>query len=174
MEQYGYVKANKLTSEYILRQDMIERGQATTISLDEYRSKKFDITKENQTEKINIEAVYSITESNIEISEEFEKQEDYKTWVSISNKSLEKQTNTILEDYKTRTNLINNIVDNAIENNINGVVIDFNGIENKDSMLRFVIELAPKLREIGITASIVLNENIEKDDYINIIDYIIE
>lgn len=154
---------------------MKAREEAETISMDEYKNKQFDITKENETKKINIETVFSISESNIEISEEFEKQEEnHKTWVSISNKLLEKQTNSILEDYKSRTNLINIIVDKAIKNNINGVVIDFNGIENKDTMLRFVIELAPKLREIGITTSIVLNENIEKNDYKNIVDYIIE
>lgn len=154
---------------------MKAREEAETISMDEYKSKQFDITKENETKKINIETVFSISENNIEISEEFEKQEEnHKTWVSISNKLLEKQTNSILEDYKSRTNLINIIVDKAIKNNINGVAIDFNGIENKDSMLRFVIELAPKLREIGITTSIVLNENIEKNDYKNIVDYIIE
>lgn len=154
---------------------MKAREEAEIISMDKYKSKQFDITKQNETKKINIETVFSINESNIEISEESKKQEEsYKTWVSISNKSLEKQTNIILEDYKFRTNLINTIVDKAIKNNINGVVIDFNGIENKDSMLRFVIELAPKLREIGITTSVVLNENIEQNDYKNIVDYVIE
>lgn len=154
---------------------MKAREEAESISMDKYKSKQFDITKQDETKKINIETVFNINESNIEISEESKKQEEsYKTWVSISNKSLEKQTNIILEDYKFRTNLINTIVDKSIKNDINGVVIDFNGIENKDSMLRFVIELAPKLREIGITTSVVLNENIEQNDYKNIVDYVIE
>ena len=42
----GYIKANKLTSEYILRQDMIEREEATKITQDLYETGKFDISEE--------------------------------------------------------------------------------------------------------------------------------
>ena len=65
-------------------------------------------------------------------------------------------------------------MDKVIENDISGIVVDFNGIENKEGMLRFIIELTPRLREVGVNTSIVLNENIEKDNYTNIVDYIIE
>lgn len=154
---------------------MEERKEAKSISMDSYKSKQFYITRENETKKINIETVYSVNETNIDVSESLEKKEDnYKTWVSISNKLLEKQTNIILEDYRSRTNLINTIIDKVTKSNINGVVIDFNRVENKENMLRFVIELAPRLREIGTEISVVLNQDIEKDDYINVIDYIIE
>ena len=86
----------------------------------------------------------------------------------------ESKTSEILEDYKLRTTLIDLIVKTAIENNINGVSIDFNEIDDKESMSRFIIECTPKLREVGISTCIVLNENIEEQDYINIVDYIVE
>ena len=166
----GYVKANKLTSEYILRQDMQEKEKATIISMDSYKNNKIDVTN-----KINIEVVYSINENNIEINGEGQKRTEYdKTWVTLSNNLLGNKTNAKLEDYKSRTNLINIIVDKVIENDISGIVVDFNGIENKEGMLRFIIELTPRLREVGVNTSIVLNENIEKDNYTNIVDYIIE
>ena len=37
-----------------------------------------------------------------------------------------------------------------------------------------MIELTPKLREIGITTCLVLNNDMEEKDYINIVDYIVE
>ena len=41
-------------------------------------------------------------------------------------------------------------------------------------MKRFVIEMTPKLREVGISTGIVLNNNIKKEDNKNIEDFIIE
>ena len=86
------------------------------------------------------------------------------------------EINSILKEYKTRTNVINTIVNEVIGNNVNGVIIDFDNIEDdeKEVVKRFMIELTPKLREIGIDTCIVLNKNIEKNDYINVVDYIIE
>ena len=170
----GYVKANKLTSEYILRQDMLEKQEAQIISMYNYKNNRIDINKGDKVDKIDIKTTYTIKDNNIEYNQNSEKKEEYKNWVVISNKLLEEQTDTILEDYKSRTNIINLIVNKIMANDINGVIIDFNGIKNKENMIRFIIELAPKLREIGISTSIVLNENIEKNDYINIADYIIE
>lgn len=177
MEPCGYVKANKLTSEYIIRQDMQEKGKAETISIEDYRSGSFDLTENNNTKKINVKTVFNIKENKIEIKENSEgTQSDSKIWVCISNKLLEKQINSILKEYKTRTNVINTIVNEVIGNNVNGVIIDFDNIEDdeKEVVKRFMIELTPKLREIGIDTCIVLNKNIEKNDYINVVDYIIE
>lgn len=169
----GYVKANKLTSEYILRQDMLEREQAIKISKDTYANNKFEVADNTGVKTIVLKNMFNINNGNIEVNADGQNtDEKYKLWVSISNKSLEKQTNTLLEDYKSRTKLIDAIVSKSIENSINGISIDFSGIDDKN-MIRFIIELTPKLREIGITTSLVLNNNIEQD-IIEIVDYIIE
>ncbi|MBQ3145871.1 MAG: hypothetical protein IJB90_04870 [Clostridia bacterium] len=171
MELFGYIKANKLTSEYILRQDMQEKGETITISINDYMSKQFNIN----SKEINIKTAFFINENNIGISKSFEKTDsNYKNWASISSKLSGNQIDTILNDYKSRTKLIDTIIDKVIENNINGIVIDFNKDQQKESVLRFVIEIAPRLREFGITTAIVLNENSENNDYINIVDYIVE
>ena len=171
----GYIKANKLSNEYIIRQDMLERGEATKIPKDEYSNKTFQI----QGKKVVIKNVFNINQSDIQVSNDSNtNNEKQKMWALISNSSVENQGNEILKgilnDYKTRTTFIDLIVKKAIENDINGICIDFTGIEDKESMKRFVIESAPKLREIGISTCIVLNENVEKQDYINIVDYIVE
>ena len=166
----GYIKANKLSNEYIIRQDMIARGEAINISKEEYSNKTFTIQENN----IILKDIFTTNQED----KDFSNDKGLKIWAPISNQAIESQgnkiLNDILSDYKARTNFIDLIVKKAIENNINGIVIDFNEIQDKDSLNRFVVELAPKLREIGIDISIVINENIDKQNYISIVDYIVE
>ncbi len=150
---------------------MKEKGEATVISKEYYAQNEFYANGK----KIKLEATIFINEDNIGISKKYGNiQGDYKKWASISSNLSTNQINSILNDYKSRTKLIDTIIDRVIESNINGIVIDFNQDQQKESVLRFVIEIAPRLREFGITTSIVLNENIEKSNYINIVDYIVE
>lgn len=171
----GYVKANKLSNDYILRQDMQERSDAIKIQRSDYNNKLFEVMDDTGRKSITLKNMFNLKNDDIEVSEKIEdKDRTNKIWASISNKSLENQTNSILQDYKSRTVLIDTIVNKAVENNINGISIDFTGIESKENMIRFVVECAPKLREVGISTCIVLNDNIEEQDYINVVDYIVE
>lgn len=171
----GYVKANKLGDEYIVRQDMQKRSEAIRIQRSDYNNKSFEISDNEGTKKVTLKNIFNISKNNVEISEAANNNgSDNKVWASVTNKSLENQTNEILQDYKLRTTLIDLIVKKAIEDNISGVSIEFTGIQDKENMIRFAIECTPKLREVGISTCIVLNENIEEQDYINIVDYIVE
>lgn len=80
----------------------------------------------------------------------------YKVWPMISNNSDKPTTSEILNDYKLRQNLINNIVNLAIENNFDGINIDFEymNMSDKDMFSRFIIELAPRLKELGMVLSV--------------------
>lgn len=171
MELFGYVKANKLTEEYIIRQDMDKNNECIIISKQHYNSKQFYANNK----KINLKTTFFINGDGIGISNNFSNIEGtYKNWAEISNNLTESQSDKIFNDYKARTELIDTIIQEVLENNINGIVINFDKNEQKDNALRFVIEITPKLREIGISTGIVLNENIKKNEYINIVDYIIE
>jgi len=97
-----------------------------------------------------------------------------KIWVTISNSNLEKQSNSIIQDYKSRTLLIDNIVNLAIKYNIKGININFSNIEDVQAFNRFIIELAPRLREIGIYSNLILTDNLNETDYAGIVDYVIE
>lgn len=149
--------------------------KATRIPKDLYETGKFDISGETGVKKVILKDIFSIDNGSIEVNDNIieEVEEEYKLWVEISNKSLETQSNTLLGDYKSRTKLIDEIVSKAIENDINGISIDFKEVDT-NNMIRFIIEIAPKLREIGITSCIVLNNNINVQDYIDIVDYIVE
>ena len=171
----GYIKANKLGDDYIVRQDMPKRNESIKIQKSNYNNKSFEILNNTETEMVNIKNIFNIKKDDIEVSEETgNKDSNTKMWAVVTNKLLEGQTNEILQDYKTRTDLIDLIVKKAIENDVNGISIDFTGINDSESMIRFAIEITPKLREIGISTCIVLNQNIEEQDYINIVDYIVE
>jgi len=165
----GYVKANKLGNEYIVRQDMKVRGEGAKISKEDYNRGTFNILNN----KVVMKDIFSNNQNEEQISIE-----GCKVWAPISNDSITNQGNELLEgilkDYKARTTFIDLIVEKSIENNINGITIDIKGIKDKQVLKRFVIECTPKLRELGISTCIVLNENIEKQDYINIVDYIVE
>lgn len=73
----------------------------------------------------------------------------YKIWTIVSNDSLQDTTSEILNDYKLRETLINNIVNLVVMNNLDGVNIDFENVKesDKDVLSRFIIELAPRLAE---------------------------
>ena len=145
---------------------MEERKEAFIIKRNEYESGILNI--EDKT--IRIEKAI-IAQNDIQMNKN--ENEGSKTWESISINLLLNQKNSVLKDYKIRTNLINLIVDKSIENEINGIVIDLKNFDT-GSIQRFMIELAPKLREIGINTCIVLENNMNKNDYINIVDYIVE
>ena len=166
----GYIKANKLTSEYIIRQDMEKRGEAIIIARSNYSSEKIIINNE----KIDVKNIIYNYEDEAQDDNEMSNNAKNKKWGVVKNTLLEKQISTTLKDYKTRTELIDSLVNKASKNDLKGLIIDFSKINDSLAMQRFIIELTPKLREIGINTCLVLNENMQKDDYINIVDYVIE
>jgi len=101
-------------------------------------------------------------------------QNSAKVWTTISNKGLEKQSNKVIKDYKTRTLLIDNIVNLTIKYNIKGINIHFDSISETQAFNRFIIELAPRLREIGVSTNIILTEDLNESDYVGIVDFVIE
>lgn len=81
---------------------------------------------------------------------------NYKVWAIVSNNSNKALTSEMLNDYKKRANLINKIVTMAISYNLDGINIDFEYMNenDKDVFSRFIIELAPRLKEYGKVLSV--------------------
>lgn len=170
----GYVKANVLSDESILRQDTEKEIKTKEISISLNNNSTVSI--QNDTEKINIIIKNLFTLSNekiIKTNEKIYKSEEYEIWATISNNSLEEQTNKILSDYETRKELINVIVKSLDNNKIDALNIDFKEINNSDNFIRFIIELAPKLREKQIQTNVVINNGIETEELIGKVEYII-
>lgn len=80
----------------------------------------------------------------------------YKVWPMISNNSYIGTTSEILNDYKLREGLINNIMNIVSEYKLDGINIDFENMyeKDKDMFSRFIIELAPRLKEYGKVLSV--------------------
>ena len=142
----GYVKANKLDDEYIIRQDMEQKQKAKKIKID---------LSQNQ---------FNYTDENGEV----------KLWQTINLKSMSNDIEEMLKDYKTRTQTIDVVMNLLGGNDIKGININFDGIEDKEVCKRFAIELSPKLREIGITTCVALTKDMKTKEYENIVDYIAE
>ena len=80
----------------------------------------------------------------------------YKVWPSLSNNSYIETTSEIMRDYNLRQYLINNIISLVKEYNLDGINIDFEYMyeEDKDLFSRFIIELEPRLNELGAVLSV--------------------
>ena len=81
---------------------------------------------------------------------------NYKIWAMVSNNSYQDTTSEILNDYKLRETLIDNIVNVVLQYNLDGINLDFEYVKvtDKDMLSRLVIELAPRLREYGKVLSV--------------------
>lgn len=91
----------------------------------------------------------------------------YKVWPMISNNSMKETTSEILNDYKLREKLINNLVNLVLENNFDGINIDFENIykDDNDMFTRFIVELAPRLKEYGKVLSVDVTAPDGSDDW---------
>lgn len=81
---------------------------------------------------------------------------NYKVWPIVSNNSNKRIASEVLNDYKLREKVINNIVNLILTYNLDGINIDFENMsmDDKDMFSRFIIELAPRLKEYGKVLSV--------------------
>ena len=81
---------------------------------------------------------------------------NYIVWALVSNNSYKTPTSEILNDYKLREYLISQIVNMAIKYDLDGINIDFEYMNesDRDMFSRFIIELAPRLKEYGKVLSV--------------------
>lgn len=80
----------------------------------------------------------------------------YKVWPIVSNTSMQETTSEIMRDYKLRESLINQIVNYVKKYDLDGVNIDFEYMkkEDRDLFSRFIIELTPRIKELGKVVSV--------------------
>ena len=83
----------------------------------------------------------------------------YKVWAKVSNDTLSTtidEFSYIINDYQLRSLMINDILNYVDEYKLDGINLDFEYMYMKDNeaFSRFVIELAPQLREKGAVLSV--------------------
>ncbi len=82
----------------------------------------------------------------------------YKVWPMVQNDGdgMLQVTSTIMNDYNKRQELINDIIEECIKYNLDGVNIDFENMKqaDKDMYSRFIIELTPRMKNMGLVVSV--------------------
>lgn len=166
----GYLKS--IANIYNVRENMEEKKQIEgNISLvwDNYSEYASAPTRTGEIKGVNVVSpAFAILEKlgkgelNVNVGSagkayiDWAHSNQYKVWPMVSNNSWKDTTSEILNDYKLRENLINNIVDLVTTYDIDGINIDFEYIKqsDKDMFSRFIIELAPRLKEYGKVLSV--------------------
>ena len=167
----GYIKSNTVTHEYVARDELDDKKQIEgTVSMvwDYYHSIFPDRTG-THIDGINVisptfftlvdEGRGAINDNAGEQGKsyvEWAHSNGYMVWPSISNNSYIETTSEIMHDYNLRNDLIQNIVSLVLEYDLDGINIDFEYMhdEDKDLFSRFIIELKPRLNEMGVVLSV--------------------
>ena len=169
----GYVKSNTLDNEYVYRDTLESKKQIDgNVSMVWDYVYEYDYVPDRTGTNITGVNVVSPTlftlvnegkgkiHSNVgEDGEKYIKwahSNGYMVWPSISNNSYIETTSEIMQDYNLRHELIENIVGLVLEYDLDGINIDFEYMhdEDKDLFSRFIIELKPRLNEIGAVLSV--------------------
>ena len=169
----GYVKTNKLANEFVVREDMQEEKQ-----IDGKVNLTWDYFSEYATAPdrtgTTIEGINVVSPAFFYLNDNGEFQENvgnegeqyiqwahsnnYKVWPMVSNAGdgMLEVTSQIMNNYSARKELIEEIVNACVKYNLDGINIDFENMkqEDKDLYSRFIIELTPRLKEIGLVTSV--------------------
>ena len=90
------------------------------------------------------------------------KNNGYKVWPTLSNTFLNNKdaVSKMMSTFETREYLIENIVNSLIDADVDGINIDLENMykEDKDKYSRFIIELAPRIRDHGMTLCVDVTE----------------
>lgn len=73
----------------------------------------------------------------------------YKAWPMLTNPDMAETTASVLKNYASREKLINDIVSAIVKYNFDGITIRFEKVEDTENLIRFIEELAPRMKEIG-------------------------
>ena len=169
----GYVKSKTLDHEYVYRDAIEKKGQIKDkVSMVwDYYSEYVYAPDRNGTDIKGINVVSPtmftlVNEGKGKIHENVGQEginyikwahsNGYKVWPSIANSPYIETTSEIMNDYNLRHNLIENIVGLVVKYDLDGINIDFEYMhdEDKDLFSRFIIELKPRLNEIGAVLSV--------------------
>lgn len=171
----GYVKTDKLENEYIVREKMEEEKQIEekiNLTWDYYSAVGSAPDRSGTTiDGINVvsPAFFYLDEkgnfkenvgSKGQAYIEWAHSNGYKVWPMVSNAEAASKslsiTSNIMNSYEKRQKLIENIIKVCVKYELDGINIDFENMkqEDKDMYSRFIIELTPRLKEMGKVISV--------------------
>ena len=169
----GYVKSKKLANTVVTRQTLEKDKQIegkVNLVWDYYSQ----IASAPDRSGTSIEGINIVSPAFFHLNNEGELEENvgqegenyidwahnngYKVWAMVQNagSGMMDVTSEIMNHYESRKNLIEGIVNYCIEYGLDGINIDFENMKKEDIDLfsRFIIELEPRLKEIGAVLSV--------------------
>lgn len=99
------------------------------------------------------------------------KENKIEVWATLSNNS---EVSNSLRTYTDRNKIINDLYYILVEHEFQGVNIKFDKIDDINSFNRFIIELTPRLKELGLKVSIKEDKNIDTEKLKDVVDIIIK
>ena len=170
----GYVKSNKLVNEVVARQDMEEEKQIQgKVNLVwDYYSQVATAPDRTDTKMDGVNVVspsfFSIDKNGKLVENVGERGQAYLEWARNNNckiwpmvqnagdSTMMDTTSKIMNSYEKRKALIESIVNVCIKYKLDGINIDFENMyqADKDKFSRFIIELDPRMKELGVVLSV--------------------
>ena len=171
----GYIKSKKIENEFIVRENMEEEKQISgkiNLTWDYYS--QYVTSPDRSGTKIDgvnvVSPAFFYLGKDGELKEnigqsgkayiEWAHNNGYKIWPMVQNAEAASAslsiTSEIMNSYEKRQKLIESIVNKCVEYKLDGINIDFENMkqEDKDMFSRFIIELTPRLKEIGMVTSV--------------------
>ena len=169
----GYVKSNKIANTVVVREEMQETKQITgkvNLVWDYYS----EVASAPDRTGVTMDGVNVVSpaffhlNTNGELTEnvgqagvayiEWAHSNGYKVWPMVQNAGdgMTSVTSKIMNDYNKREELINEIVTACVKYKLDGINLDFENMkqEDKDMYSRFIIELTPRLKDMGLVVSV--------------------
>ncbi len=169
----GYIKAKKLSNEVVARQNMEEEKQIdgkVNLVWDYYSEvATAPDRKGTQIEGINVvsPSFFNINGDGKLIENIGSKGQEYINWAHDNNykiwpmlqnagDGMMSVTSKIMNSYENRKELIESVVNACIKYKLDGINLDFENMkkEDKDLFSRFIIELEPRMQELGLVLSV--------------------
>lgn len=167
----GYIQTGKLNEFKTIREKAEEKAKIEgpiSLAWDYYSEYVSAPTRTGKITGVNVVSPsffymtkYSITNVYENVGNEgiayvnWAHENGYQVWPMFTNSNMS-ETSKMLSDYKSRENVINQIIKYIKQYNLDGINIDFEGMyeTDKDNFSRFLIEIRPRLNEIGAVLSV--------------------
>ena len=169
----GFVKSNKITNIVVVREEMQEKKQIeekVNLVWDYYS----EVASAPDRTGVTMDGVNVVSPAFFHLNSKGELTENigqagkdyiewahsngYKVWPMVQNagNGMINVTSDIMNDYNKRQELINEIVYYCVKYRLDGINIDFENMkqEDKDMYSRFIIELTPRLKDMGMVVSV--------------------
>lgn len=169
----GYVKSKKITNRVTVKQDMEEEKQIEgKVNLVwDYYSQVSTAPDRTGTSMDGVNVVspsFFSLDKNGKLVEnigtrgqayiEWARSNNCKIWPMVQNsgEGMMNVTSKIMNSYEKRKELIESIVNVCIKYKLDGINIDFENMkqDDKDLYSRFIIELEPRMKELGLVLSV--------------------